>query len=348
MADRLVEGRKQIPRLRVRRALYLALGLVLLGAVVSATDLSSVWRQLSAFGALGLLVIVALYFVEFAADVLAWQTALVGMPLQARWLRRLYLVRLVGEAFNTVTPMGGMGGEPVKAVLLRKYYSVPYRESGPSLVLAKTNSLIALVVFLSGGFALLLLDERFPPPYKVVAGCGLAALAVAIVAFFLVQRLRVTSRLGGRLGRWRYTRRLLEVLHHVEDFDERLARFYSQQRRRFIAAIGLGLFNWSLGAIGVYATFVFLGVPVSLLDAWVIESISQLVRAGTFFIPAGIGAHEGVLVIVLATLRGDPSAGLAAALVRRARELLWITMGLLIGWQYSFRPPVGVVRRGHA
>ena len=317
------------------RVVFLALGLVVLGVVLAAADLPSVWRQMVAFGGLGLAVVVAIYVVEFSADVLAWQVALEPARLDSPWFRRLFLVRLVGEAFNVITPMGGMGGEPVKAILLKKYHAVSYRQSSPSLVLAKTNSLIALVVFLAGGFVALLLDDRFTTPYKAIAGAGLATLLVATIAFFLVQRLQLPSRLGDSLARWPRAHRLLNVMQHVRAFDQRLAEFYSQQRERFLGAVALGLFNWFAGALGVYVTFVFLDVPITLLDAWIIEAIGQLVRAGAFFIPGALGAHEGALVIILTTLRGDPSAGLAAALVRRARELVWIAIGLGVGWRYS-------------
>ena len=321
-----------------RQILYLALGLAVLGAVFASADMAAVWQQVANFGALGLVVVIAIYTVEFSADVLAWQLALESAQLDLPWFRRLFLVRVVGEAFNVITPVGGMGGEPVKAMLLHKHYAVGYHRSTPSLVLAKTNSVIALVVFLSGGFLALLLDDRFSAIYKAIAGAGLATLLVAISAFFVVQRLRLASRLGDWLSRWHPTRRIVDVLHHVEDFDQRLVQFYARRRGHFLAAVALGIFNWFVGAFGIYVTFAFLDVPISLLDAWIIESLSQLVRAGAFFIPGALGAHEGALMIVLATLRGDPSAGLAAALIRRARELIWIAAGLGVGWRYSLQP----------
>ena len=62
---------------------------------------------------------------------------------------------MVGESFNAVIPAGGMGGEPVKTVMLKTHYGVDYREGTASLILAKTINMIALVIFLIGGFALM-------------------------------------------------------------------------------------------------------------------------------------------------------------------------------------------------
>ena len=76
------------------------------------------------------------------------RVAFVTVPASLRWFSRLFLVRMVGEAFNQVSLVGSIGSETIKAIILKDRYRVRYRESGVSLVLAKTLDLIALV----GGF----------------------------------------------------------------------------------------------------------------------------------------------------------------------------------------------------
>lgn len=320
------------------RLLYLAIGLTLLGWILADVDLGSVWRQVTSVGVIGLGIILAAFAVEFGADVASWQMTFRSVPLRPRWLGRLYLVRMVGEAWNIITPMASIGGEPVKVVLLKKYYGVSYSEASASILLAKTTNLIALVIFLCGGFILLLHDPRFSTAYRSTAAAGLAGFTIAIAGFYLVQRLRVSSKLGVRLSKWRLGARLADALHHVEAFDDRLVDYYVARRRRFLCASTLALCNWFTGALGIYLTMYFLGLPVSFAEAWIIEALAQLVRAGTFFIPASIGAQEGIFVLVCGVLTGDASAGLAAALVRRFRELIWIIVGLLLGWWFSFKP----------
>lgn len=320
------------------RLIYLAIGLALLGYVIAEAELAEVWEQALDFGLAGLTVIVALYALEFLADVAGWQVTFASVPLRAGWLRRLYLVRMVGEAFNVITPMASMGGEPVKVVLLKRYYGVSYGDASASVLLAKTTNLISLVIFLGGGLALMIVDPRFSDTETIVAGSGLVLFSCVVISFFLVQRMRVSSRVSAWLSRWRTARRIEDYLHHIEEFEDRLVEFYTKRGRRFSAALGLALSNWFVGALSIYYTMVFLGTPVSFTDAWIIEAFAQLVRAGTFFIPASIGAQEGAFVLICATLTGSASSGLAAALVRRFREILWIGGGLLLGWWYSFRP----------
>lgn len=76
---------------------------------------------------------------------------------------------------------------------------------------------------------------------------------------------------------------------------------------------------------------VFLGAPVSFWEAWIIEATAQLVRAGLFFIPAGIGVQEGAFVLICGAITGTPALGVAVSIVRRIREVVWIAWGFLIG-----------------
>ncbi len=316
---------------------YLLIGIAILALVVGEIELEEVGALVIQVG-WGIAAVVGVYFLAFVIDSFTWQMALTGVPLDAVWLYRMWKVRMVGEVFNTVLPAAGMGGEPVKAVLLNKHYGVGYREGTASLILAKTINLIALVAFLAAGFVLMAYSPALPGSYTTAAGLGLGAFALGIFLFFAVQRLKISSVAGSWIGRRRLGRRIEGLLHHVRDMDDRLAGFYSGHGVRFAGAVGLALVNWLLGAVEIYVTMIFLDRPITLADAWIIESAAQLVRAGTFFIPASIGAQEGAFLLVYGAMTGSPALGAAVAVVRRLREIIWILWGLLLGSIYTFKP----------
>jgi len=151
------------------RLIALLLGFVLFALVLAHTDLAAAWAQVRIFGLLGLGAVIGVYCIEFLGDTASWQLLIEKMPLSAVWLRRLFAVRLVGEAVNAVTPLGGMGGEPIKVLLLRRRHGLEMHVSAPSLVVTKTVNMIALVPFLAGAFALRVDDPRLAPSYQAVA-----------------------------------------------------------------------------------------------------------------------------------------------------------------------------------
>jgi hypothetical protein len=83
----------------------------------------------------------------------------------------------------------------------------------------------------------------------------------------------------------------------------------------------------------------FLGHPVTVAEAWVIEAVVSLVRAALFVIPANIGTQESILLVMCEFTTGVPAVGVAVSLLRRFREILWIAGGLVIGWSFSLKPP---------
>ncbi|MSO92606.1 MAG: flippase-like domain-containing protein [Rhodospirillales bacterium] len=319
---------------RYLKLLYLLVGVGLLALVVVGVDMQEVWAAARRISWLGMLAVIAIFFAAFAIDSFTWQLALVQVPLNARWLYRTWKIRMVGEVFNTVIPAAGFGGEPLKAVLFKEHYGIGYREASASLILGKTVNLLALIAFLAAGFALILFSPLLPDAYKIVAGVGLFALCFGVAGFFMVQRLKLSTVAGAWLSGRRVGRKLGDVLHHVRDIDDRLVHFYARRRGRFAAAVGLAFVNWLAGVVEIYVTMIFLGHPVSIWDAWIIEAIHQLVRAGAFLIPAGIGVQEGTFLLVYAAMTGSAELGVAVALIRRFREAVWLVWGAMLGAGY--------------
>jgi uncharacterized membrane protein YbhN (UPF0104 family) len=122
--------------------------------------------------------------------------------------------------------------------------------------------------------------------------------------------------------------------------EDRLIHFYICHSRRFLLALALALANWVIGALELYVTLWFLGHPVTFSEAWIIEAIAQLVRSGAFFIPGALGVQEGAFMIVIEAMTGRGVLGLAVAMIRRFREIVWIAWGMLLGGFSSFSPQI--------
>lgn len=61
-----------------------------------------------------------------------------------------------------------------------------------------------------------------------------------------------------------------------------------------------------------------------------IEAVGSGVRFATFLVPGSLGVLEGANTGLFVALGLGASAGLAFSLVRRARQAVWIGLGLLV------------------
>ena len=314
---------------RVLRWIYLGIGIAILILVLSDIDLVWLFTQLKYFGWLSFSIVLGIYLLAFWLDAVSWALAIEDIPISWAWTWRTFAARIAGEAYNALIPAAGMGGEPTKAYILKRRFGIDFKASGASLVIAKTVNMIALIAFLIGGFLLIQTMNTFPENLKTMAGLGLTLFVVGTTALFLFQKFRWTSRLAHHLAKKSDRLWVHRALANLDEVDRIFVKFYQDRSTRFSCALALAFANWLLGMVEIYVVMLFLGHPVDWSVAWVIEAATQMVRTAAFFIPAAIGVQEGTFLIICGLLTGSPGIGVAAALIRRAREIIWIIAGLI-------------------
>jgi len=313
------------------RLVLLALGVALLIGLVVGHDLAAVFASLRQLSWRFVVILLFPAIPVMVFDTLGWRYAFLRDRVPFVTLLR---TRLVGEAFNLVTPTAALGGEGVKAWLLRD--RLPLDESVPSVIIAKTTITLAQGVFLLLGIALASIGfGRSPLLLGMQWLLGLEVLA--LVAFIVVQTRGVVVWTVGLLERLGV--RQEGAGHAAARVDRTLHTFYRHTPRRLTLSITFHLVAWLLGAVESYLILQFIGVPVSLLTATVIEAFGTGVRFATFLVPASLGVQEGGFVVTFVALGLSAADGVAFGLVRRLRELVWVAVGLAL-FAVSRRPIV--------
>lgn len=309
------------------KAILLVLGIAAIAVSVYRIGPAPILEALARLTWWQLVLVCLPYAVIMAVDTLGWRYA---FPRNPAPFHRLYGARLAGEALNLVTALGSMGGEAVKAWLIRR--DVTYEESVPSVVIAKTTSTIAQALFLLIGIALawtmLATDSRV-----IGAMLWLLVVEVAAVAGFVgVQVAGIVGR-AGRLLEWFG----VAPGDHAQRLDVALRDYYRRDWRRLTWSTTFHLAGWLLGAVEAFVILAFLGIPADLVTATVIEALGAGVRFATFLVPASLGAFESANAAAFEAMGLGAGAGLAFSFVRRARQLVWIAIGMLVltamGWR---------------
>jgi len=289
----------------------------------------AVWDSVRAMGWRLLIVLGGPHSAAVVLDTLGWRVLLRDHDVP---LGVLFRARLAGEAVNLTTPTASVGGEPLKAYLLRPY--VPLAEGLGSVVVDKTAVVAGQGLLLLVGLPLSATILPLSHPLMLAMGALLAVEIVAVSGFVLVQMLGVFGGGGRALGRMgmgpveRYQRGLNAV-------DRWLARFYRQRPGCLLASALLHGGAWATGALEIYLVLVFLGADASLVTALVIEAFGAAIKFVSFMIPASLGALEGGYVAIFGAVGLGGAMGLSYTLIRRVREAIWAAIGLL--WLASLR-----------
>ncbi len=309
-----------------RSAVALAVGAAILALLLYYSDLGPIEDHMGALGWISPLVLLP-YLVVNIFDTLGWRCTLPPPAARRVPFVSLYLIRMAGEALNSLTVV--VGGEPVKAHLLR-VHGVSGSDGLASVVIAKTALTVSQIIFVLLGVAALFdrIEQR-------AVGTLWLVLLVVVAAGFIMLMVRMQRR-GPTVTVWGWLRRVApraafvaRLESRAQAIDVRLAEFYRIEGRAFRRATGFHLIGWLLGVVEVWAIMALIGEPIPWRDALIIEALAQVVRATALIIPGGLGTQE-VGGVALCTFLGmaEPVA-LTLWLLRRGRELVFDGVGLL-------------------
>jgi glycosyltransferase 2 family protein len=279
-----------------------------------------------AVAGIGILWASLFHFVSMGVNARAWQILLPSrrrgrLPffLWAVWLR---------EAVNGLLPVARVGGEVVSARLLMRH-GTRAPKAVASLVIDMTVSLISQAVFTVLGLALLLLRGSGRDVARDI-GFGLMVAVPLIVAAVVVQRIGVFGLLA-RLFHGLFGDRFEAMVGGAAVLDRAVRRLY-RRRSALILCLGWQLIGWVAGAGEIWLALLYLGHPVDLAGAIIVEAAIQALSSGAFVVPGALGIQEGGFLVVGGLIGLSPELALALALARRARDII-VFVPALIAWQ---------------
>jgi uncharacterized protein (TIRG00374 family) len=312
----------------------LTLGLLLFAALLHGVGLGVVMRAFWQLGRLTPLIVIP-YFCVYIFDSMGWWWVLSrdfahGVEWPALSLPRLFAIRAAGEAVNAITPTAYLGGEPVKAWILRQH-GLPLVQGLASVLVSKTALMLTQGTYVLLGL-LVAMHEWYPAiPLPLAAAAGLLLVSLTCILLVGAQRRDPFSFLLALSRRWTGRKAMLGSWEpDILALDQRLRRFYGGSLRVFLICCGFHFLGWVMGAFEVYVILWMLRSPVDFVDAFSIEALSSVAKLSAVIVPGSLGIQEGgQLLIFLAFGLGAPIA-MTFSLLRRGRELLWISFGLVV------------------
>jgi putative membrane protein len=279
----------------------------------------------------GLIPITLFHLIPFTLSALAWRELL---PAASRpHTVTVIWIRWIRESINSLLPVASVGGD-VASMRLVHLRGVPGAQAASSVIVDTTVGVTTQVIFVLSGVALFL-TRSTDRNSLLVAGTVLLTmglLLVGIAAFVILQHRGLFA------GSAKFTRRLIPakwfsaLTARAPMIDDSVVATYRNGPIMLRASL-LRLVGWAAGAGEVWLVMQFLGQPIGVADAYILESLSSGVRAATFMVPGALGTLEGSYVLFGAMFGLPADTALAISLSKRVQELAFGVPGLLF-WQY--------------
>jgi uncharacterized membrane protein YbhN (UPF0104 family) len=277
--------------------------------------------------------------IAMAVDAEGWRLVLRALGHSLSWAP-LLRARLAVESIVLSAPAGPIAGEAMKVGLLSWRAGVPVAAGTASLALTKAYLwaseavylLIATAAFVAGAWAS---SQQLPTLTLALTLGGAAIVAtLAALAFALLRGGAWASGLGAQLERVPIAR----VRRWIEGRREGLASLDRTARSFFEAPWSLRLrclatftVEWLVEGLETFLILRCVGVSIGVGEALTLDSVTSLLRAFAFFVPAGLGIQDVTQLLMLRQLGVTDATATAGTLivVKRTKEVFWVFTGSL-------------------
>ncbi len=310
------------------RRLALALGIFLLVGLVRKLGWQTISENLLDFGWY-FVGVVAIYLLGITAHAGAWYQTFRHWPRRPSF-GRVWLVKIGGEAVNTVTPASFVGGDPFRVYLLPD--DIPGTEAAPGVIIDRTLFFIASIAFILVGLIALLVKIAHLPAHIKFGVPIFVVLASGFMVFVFVAQ---------RRGLFGWIMKVLQVLRIKRTFsaktidrftqmDQRIIDFYTTQRNRFWLAIGLHLLGRFGPVFAIYYIGKLMDPSFGFFAALILSAMTTLVNFAFALIPGSVGVMEGAYGGASFLMGMDPALGVSIQLIRRIRSLFSVALGFSV------------------
>jgi len=291
--------------------------------VLAHVGVASLLAQLKALR-IALPIVIALSLLRLLLQSIAWSASLKGEQVSVDILK-LAGARLAGQSMGYLTVLGPVISEPMKIKLLdtstEPTVTATFLDNG---VYWFTSALLLIV----GVVSLLFIAVR-GAAYQLIP----AILALALMVSVIARRNPILSGLVRALGK-----KAPSWLTRAEKFESSIRKYRVNQPALVRRMFWIDIACQALIASEVVVVLLSLHLRIHFFTILGIEGVTRGLKMLSGWIPARLGSDEGGAISAFALTGLSPVLGLALALTRRVRDLLWALIGIVwLGWTFRAR-----------
>ena len=313
--------------MRYHTLIFLAIGIGFLALLVLFIGPVKIEEAIAMANPLYVLLALAIQFILYLLWTVRWSINIHAVGISIKKMPLLPMT-LVGKGINNITPAGG--GEPVRAYILSKFSQSPTETSFASVIadrgldtfplfLLAIITIISAVLYLKLSFFLILTLT--------------ISLVILVVLFIIGFYMSINQKMGEKVTKWIVTiikrfskkehskleKNALDALHGFQNS----IRSVIKSRNVLLYALPLSFLIWFIEIIRLYIIFLAFNTHVSLLviaSVFVISALIALIP----LLPGGVGAVDGVMIIIFSISGVPPSISAAATIIERLISF-WLT-----------------------
>ena len=290
------------------------------GQIESAIVLANPWY-------IALAVVIQL--AEYGLWTERWSITISSLGIFAK-KRHVLPMLLVGLAINNITPSGRGGGEPVRAYILGKYSNSPMENAFATVIADRGLDTFPFVIL---AIVAIIYSVLYLKLAEWIVLALILSLIILLTAFFIILYMCLNEEAGKRITLWivrvvkRFSRKEhpkieKKALDAMRGFQDSI-KIMIKDRNVLMYGLPLSFVIWIFEILRVYVVFAAFGAHVSLGVIAAVFVIATLIGMIPL-LPGGLGAVDGIMILMYSIAGVPPSISAAATLVERLISF-WMT-----------------------
>ena len=274
------------------------------------------------------LVVVALGGVRFLVRAAAWIRCLEGSHHVRLW--DAFQGVIAGDALGNLTPLSLIVSEPAKAMFVR--HREPLGRTLPALAIENLFYSLSAILVIAGGLVALFLMLQTPGQLWLATTVLTLTLVVLVVIAHWVLWNHIP--VGSGTLRWLGAHAVAPTLtaraaSRVQSVEDHIHLLYPREWSRLLPVAALELSFHMFAVLEIFLVLsIISGQQPTVLEAFAFESTNRFISVAFKFVPMRIGVDEAGTGMFADLLAFGTAAGVTLALVRKARMLVWMALGV--------------------
>ena len=275
----------------------------------------------------GFLAIVVVAGLRFAARGMAWRSCLEGPHALRPWLA--FRAVVAGDTLGNLTPLSILVSEPAKALFASS--DEPVARTLPALAVENLFYTLSAAVVIAGG-AVALVSSLGGSESWGLAGVALVTTLIILVSAahtVIWKRIRVASGCLALVPpAWGSSDAVTRWGDQVRRMEDRVHALYPRERGRLARVAGWELAFHALAILEIFIVLSLISTVLpTVVDVFLFESGNRFINVVFKVVPMRLGVDEAGTAVMAELLGFGSAAGVTLAIVRKARQLVWMSVG---------------------
>lgn len=303
------------------------IGLSLFVAVIWRVGLRHILHTINEFSISKWFIVFLFSVIQFCFTTYRWKIILKSQGYNVG-ITKLFISKLVGFSVDYTSPTPNVGGEAIRAYVLKKDTGTPFSQGLASVIIDKLLDFSYALPFTI--FAIFYVLLKFNLSLKIIIGLLLVGGGFIFLMFLFYYRTLKKKVFFSSIIRFLQLHRLsfvAKAMDKIGQFEQIIIDFFHQDKKTFyhglIISFVAGIFAFS----GAWLILFFLGLKANILDVLIVGTLTTI----TFILPTpgSVGGTEVGEALIFRMIGFQPEYGIAYVLIFRSIDILKVIIGFL-------------------